>query len=134
MPSRKQRRRRAKDRRHEYEYVYVDSEGKEVEVDPAERANGRAAKPTQKGGAGAQPRRRPARVVQPPSWRRVGRRAVIYAPLILIVVFLLGRKLSTGQKVLQAVVLAVVLVPVIYLTDSLTYRAYQRRMNSDKKS
>src|SRR5688572_18838466 len=74
MPTRKQRRRRAKERRHEYEYVYVevDEEGREVEVEvegdeleERTRSNGRAPRPVTRSG----------RVVEPPSWRRVAKRA-----------------------------------------------------------
>ena len=82
VPTRKQRRRRAKDRRHEYEYVYVDDEGNELEVDAdevkAEQAasrNGRA-KPNARAAA---PQGRPA--IQPPSWRRVGKRGTDLRPV-----------------------------------------------------
>ena len=128
MPSRKQRRRQAKERRHEYEYVYVDDEGREVEVDPAEmeeRRNGKAKRPERAPSAG--------RTVQPPSWNRVGRRALIFAPLMFLTVYLLGRNsLSTGQMLLQTLVLLAIFLPFSYFMDSLTYRAYQRRLNRNK--
>ena len=125
MPSRKQRRRQAKERRHEYEYVYVDDEGREVEVDEAEleeRRNGKAKR--------AEPAARGGRIVQPPSWQRVGKRALIFAPLMFATVYLLGRDdLSTQQMVIQTLVLLGVFLPFSYFMDSLTYRAYQRRLN-----
>jgi hypothetical protein len=128
MPSRKQRRRQAKERRHEYEYVYVDEEGREVEVDAAEleeRRNGKAARPEREVSGG--------RKVQPPSWNRVGRRALIFAPLMFLTVYLLGRNdLSMGQILIQTVVLLAIFLPFSYFMDTLTYRAYQRRLNRGK--
>jgi hypothetical protein len=128
MPSRKQRRRQAKERRHEYEYVYVDEEGRELEVDPAEieeRRNGKAKQPERAAPGG--------RTVQPPSWNRVGRRALIFAPLMFLTVYLLGRNdLSTTQMIIQTLVLLAIFLPFSYFMDSITYRAYQRRVNRSK--
>jgi hypothetical protein len=128
MPSRKQRRRQAKERRHDYEYVYVDDEGHEVEIDPAEieeRRNGKAKRPERAARGG--------RTVQPPSWNRVGRRALIFAPLMFATVYLLGRNsLSTAQILIQTLVLLAIFLPFSYFMDSLTYRAYQRRLNRGK--
>ena len=130
MPSRKQRRRQAKERRHEYEYVYVDDEGREVEIDEAEleeRRNGKAkrAEPAAtKGG----------RTVQAPSWNRVGKRALIFAPLMFLTVYLLGRNdLSTGEILIQTLVLLAIFLPFSYFMDTITYRAYQRRLNRDRR-
>jgi|SRR5215203_2259453 len=128
MPSRKQRRRQAKERRHDYEYVYVDDEGREVEVDSAEmheRRNGKAIRP-ERAASGR-------RIVQPPSWNRVGRRGLIFAPLMFATVYLLGRNsLSPTQMVVQTLVLLAIFLPFSYLMDSITYRAYQRRLNRTK--
>jgi hypothetical protein len=127
MPSRKQRRRQAKERRHEYEYVYVDDDGREVEVDETEleqRRNGKAKRQESSPQTG--------RTVQPPSWTRVGRRALLFAPLMFLTVYLLGGELSMGQKLLQTLVLLAIFLPFSYLMDSLTYRAFQRRLNRNK--
>lgn len=128
MPSRKQRRRQAKERRHEYEYVYVDEEGTEVELDTdelEERRNGKAKRPERAATAG--------RTVQPPSWNRVGRRALIFAPLMFATVYLLGRNdLSIGQMLIQTLVLLGIFLPFSYFMDTITYRAYQRRLNRGK--
>jgi hypothetical protein len=132
MPSRKQRRRRQKERRHEYEYVYVDDEGREVEVDEAEldeRRNGKAKRtePARTGRAG--------RTIQPPSWNRVGKRALIFAPLMYVTVLLLaGDELSTGGVIVQTLVLLAIFLPFSYFMDTLTYRAYQRRLNRQRKN
>jgi len=132
MPSRKQRRRQAKERRHEYEYVYVDDEGKEVQVDQEEleeRRNGKAksSQPARAGGRGG-------RTVQPPSWTRVGKRALIFAPLMFFTVYLLGGDdLSLPAVVAQTLLLLAIFLPFSYFMDSLTYRTYQRRLNRDKR-
>jgi hypothetical protein len=130
MPSRKQRRRQAKERRHEYEYVYVDDEGREIEIDEAELEERRNGKPKRPEAAPA----RGGRTVQPPSWQRVGKRAGIFAPLMLLTVYLLGRDdLSTGQILIQTLVLLAIFLPFSYFMDSITYRAYQRRLNRDRR-
>jgi hypothetical protein len=128
MPSRKQRRRQAKERRHDYEYVYLDDEGREVEVDGAEmeeRRNGKVTRPERTASGG--------RTVQPPSWNRIGRRGLIFAPLMFVTVYLLGRNsLSTTQIVVQTLVLLAIFLPFSYLMDSITHRAYQRRLKRTK--
>jgi hypothetical protein len=134
VPSRKQRRRRQKSRRHEYEYVYVDEEGREVDVvDPGELRKERDEKPAA-GASGARTGRtgrtgggRPARKVEPPSWRRVGRRALIFAPLMFITVSLLGRGLTIGQRVVETLFLLVFFLPFSYVMDTVVYRSYLRR-------
>ena len=134
MPSRKQRRRRQKDRRHEWEYVYVDDEGKEVEVDeedaapakPAKQAAKTAAKPAARSGRSAG---RPARKVDPPSWRRVYRRGAIFAPVMLVVVYLLKPKNATAVSIaFQVIVLLIFFLPFSYMMDSMMYRAYRKRI------
>jgi hypothetical protein len=138
MPTRKQRRRREKDRRHEWEDVYVDAEGHEVdpteleEPEPTPR-NGRApaaakatapakSSPAKKGGP-----QRGGRVVQPPSWSRVLKRGLIFAPIMFIVIGLLSRKVSIEARLVQTVILLVFFVPFSYLMDSMMYRSYLRR-------
>jgi hypothetical protein len=132
MPSRKQRRRQAKERRHEYEYVYVDAEGQEIELDEdelEERRNGKAKRPEPTRG-----RRTGGRTVQPPSWNRVGKRGLIFAPLMFVTVMLLaGDELSLVGVILQTLVLLAIFLPFSYFMDSLTYRAYQRRLNRDRR-
>jgi hypothetical protein len=130
MPTRKQRRRRQKEHRHEYEIVYVDEEGREVEVEPEQtgprddRRNGKRGdkRPAQKGRGG-----RPIKEVQPPSWRRVTKRALLFGPLI----FLAFSLINSGQPILSRLAVAVVytafFVPFMYLMDRAMYRAYLRR-------
>ncbi len=136
MPTRKQKRRRQKDRRHEWEYVYVDDEGQEVEVDEAEVARPKASKQPVKATAakpGARSRRptgnKAGRTIDPPSWRRVIRRGAIFAPVMLIVVYLLRPKDATAASVLlQVLVLLLVFVPFSYYVDALMYRNYRKRI------
>jgi hypothetical protein len=130
MPTRKQRRRRQKELRHEYEYVYVDEEGRELEVDPDEaddrspRRNGKrdTKRPAQKSRQG-----RPVRPVAPPSWRRVGKRALLFGPLI----FVAFSAINSGQPILGRLAVSALytafFVPLMYLMDRAMYRSYLRR-------
>ena len=132
MPTRKQRRRRVKERRHEYEYVYVDDEGNEVEVDENEaraaqsRTNGRA-RPTRTA-ASAGPR------IQPPSWRRVGTRGAVFAPLMFLTVMFLDRELPLYAVMFQTILLMAIFLPFSYFLDSWMYRRYQRRIGAPPDS
>ena len=129
MPSRKQRRRRQKERRHEYEFVYVDSEGEQVEAEPSEdepkprrdaRRNGK--KNGQKRGSD-----RPVKKVDPPSWRRTARRAVIFGPLIFVAFSFLNRSQPLETRVLLTLLYTAFFVPFMYLMDRTMYRTYLRR-------
>ena len=133
MPTKKQRRRQQKSRRHDYEYVYVDGEGNEVEVDPgdlpAEKQNAkvdaRAAKSTNK----RAPARAGQRVIEPPSWRRALKRAVIWAPLLVVAMMLINRNVSPMQWVTSALFLVAFFIPISYFTDSIAYRMYRKRID-----
>jgi hypothetical protein len=128
MPTRKQRRRRQKDRRHEYEYVYVDEEGEEVDVDdderPARRQNG---KPDSK-----QPQKRRAasgavREVKPPSWSKVGKRALIFFPLIFLAFSFINGGQAIGTRLAVTVVYTTFFIPFMYVMDRTMYRSYLKR-------
>jgi hypothetical protein len=133
MPSRKQRRRRAKERRHEYEFVYVDSEGREVDVDPdeieapqpktrdntqsaAKRTNGRATAATARSATG--------RKVDPPSWRRALKRALIFAPFMFVTLYFIDRGASVGVRVLVTVQMLIFFIPFTYVIDRMMYRRF----------
>jgi hypothetical protein len=134
VPTKKQRRRQEKTRRHEWEYVYVDDEGQEVEVDPAELRVAKQEQEKERPRAGqAAPRRtdargRPIRQIQPPSWRRVFRRALIFAPIFIVALVFLNRGGSILGAVVQAVPLLIFFIPFSYFTDWLAYRTYQKRV------
>jgi hypothetical protein len=132
VPTKKQRRRQQKNRRHEWEYVYVDEEGQEVEVDPAdlrrekeqkERTGTRSAAPARTNARG-----RTGRQIEPPSWRRVWKRALFIGPLFIIVMLLLNRDQPPAARIAPAVFLLLFFIPFSYFTDSLAYRMYRKRL------
>jgi hypothetical protein len=129
MASRKQRRRRQKERRHEYEFVYVDEQGHEVDVDPSELERSSSDRARRNGTKGVRKGKdnRPVRKVDPPSWRRVGRRALIFAPLILIAFSLLNRSQPIGTRILLTLAYTAFFIPFMYLMDRAMYRTYLRR-------
>jgi hypothetical protein len=123
MPSRKQRRRREKLQRHEYEYVIETEDGEEVPIDkPVEPGKHDAKRPAR---ATAQ---RGGREVPKPSLARVGRRTAIFAPLILIIVWVFSPSdVGTAARVFNALILIAFFIPFSYLVDSLMYRMFTRR-------
>jgi hypothetical protein len=128
VPSRKQRRRRQKERRHEYEYVYVDEQGEEVEVDPAEIEE----PPVPRATAKPKPKQQSApfrggRQVPPPSWRRVGKRGLIFAPFMFVTLLLLDRGQSYDLLAINTAVLLAFFLPFSYVLDTLMYRVYVKR-------
>ena len=138
MPTRKQRRRREKGRRHEYEYYYVDDEGREIEGDAPEEEPARPARKEASRGARASKSSRTGgragRVVQPPSWRRVGKRGLIFAPLMFIMVSILSPDFTSAQRIYQTLFLLVVFLPFSYVMDSMTYRMWRRRISAAEGS
>lgn len=129
MATKKQQRRRQKLKRHEYEEVYVDETGRELEPEEAEELVGTAL--TKKTASAAKPQRqatsRAGRVIEPPSWRRTGRRGLLFAPLMLVTVILLGKDLSLAQQIAQTVALMAFFLPFSYFMDTMMWRSYQRR-------
>ena len=139
MPSRKQRRRQAKERRHEYEVVYLDEEGNEVEPDEDDERDLRPAKPKPAQAAatpgkkpGTQRARqsgaRPALNVNPPSWQKVFRRAAVFAPVMLLVLYFLDKNQGTSTMLVQFVVLLLLFVPFSYYLDDMMYRRHRKRI------
>jgi hypothetical protein len=125
MPSRKVRRRREKLKRHEYEYVVETDEGEEVLV---ERPSAEPKKDGAKARAVASPRDRSGREIPKPTLARVLRRTAIFAPLILVVVFLTsGKDATTAAKIYTAVMLLAFFIPFSYLVDVVMYRTLTRR-------
>jgi len=135
MPTRKQRRRHQKARRHEYEYVYLDDEGNEVPVEQselrAERNGQRDSKPRKSGSGGRVAAGRgggSGRKVEPPSWRRSARRALLFGPILVVAMMLLNRGQPLAQQIFPAVFLIAFFIPFSYFTDSLAYRMLQKRL------
>ena len=123
MPSRKQRKRRAKDRRHEWEYVYVDETGEEVEAPEDEPTSQNGKRLPQR----AKPKGSGQRDVQPPSWRKLGKRALLFAPLIFLTVTLLSGDLTMTQRLVNTAFLLAFFLPFSYAMDALMYRLYKKR-------
>ncbi len=148
MPTRKQRRRQQKERRHEYEIVYVDDEGNEVgtEAEPEAKSGGGKGKPESSGvrptgkqqpaprgkqsGAKQPAGARGPRKIDPPSWGRVGRRAAIFAPIMVIVVYYLNRNAANPvrETLISSIVLVLFFLPFSYFMDSVMYRQYRKRI------
>jgi hypothetical protein len=132
MPTRKQRRRRQKGRRHEYEYVYVDDEGNELDVSEdevrAEQAASRNGRTRARPAAATNPR------IQPPSWRRVGKRGLIFAPLMFVTVMVLDNQLELWQVAVQTLWLLAIFLPFSYFLDSFMYRRYVKRTGGGQAS
>jgi hypothetical protein len=123
MPRKKVRRRRQKLQRHEYEYVIETDEGEEVVVDRPAPESKDGKKPNAEA-----PRDRRGREIPKPTIARVLRRTAIFAPIILVVVFLTSAKDSTiADKVVTAAMLLAFFIPFSYLVDVLMYRTLTRR-------
>ena len=134
MPTKKQIRRQQKLKRHEYEEVYVDEEGNELAPEVAEELVSatptRNAKP-----ARAEPVRRGGRSIEPPSWRRTGKRTLLFFPLMLLTVFLVADdEATTLLKVGQALTLMAFFLPFSYFMDTMVWRAAQRRLERTEES
>jgi len=128
MATKKQRKRRAKERRHEWEYVLLDEEGREIPIEEDEAAGGERRREEKRDGRQTRVRAPGGRTIEPPSWGRVLRRAGIFGPLILIVVYLLRPKgAGVADVVLQAVILLAFFIPFSYLMDTLMYRMARKR-------
>ncbi len=142
MATQKQRRRRAKEKRHDYELVYVDEEGVErpVEREEAPRkpvgggtkgAKGAKGAKNQSGGKSKSSSGggRRGRTVQPPSWRKVGKRGLIFAPIFFATVLLLGGgKISYASAIVQSLLLLAVFIPFSYFMDHVLWRQQQKRL------
>ena len=127
MASKKQQRRRQKLQRHEYEEVYVDDEGNVLAPEEAEQLV--AASPSRKAERVSKERAttRAGRVLEPPSWRKTFKRGLLFFPLMLITVMLLGRELTLAQQIFQTIVLMGFFLPFSYFMDTMMWRSYQRR-------
>jgi hypothetical protein len=135
MPTKKQRRRQQKARRHEYEYVYVDDEGNEVAVDPAELRTDKngtksdtASRRNDRKDASRKTKPSTRRAVDPPSWRRSFRRALVLGPILVIALMLLNGGVPLSQQIAPAIIMIGFFIPFSYFTDSLAYRMYRKRV------
>ena len=128
MATKKQQRRRQKLKRHEYEEVYVDDEGNVLPPEEAEELG--VAEPARKAERTSKdrPATRAGRTLEPPSWRKTAKRGLLFFPLMLITVMLLGQELTLAQQIFQTIVLMGFFLPFSYFMDSMMWRSYQRRI------
>ena len=135
MATKKQQRRRQKLKRHEYEEVYVDDEGNVLPPEEAEELVVKSPARKTERKPSDRPTTRGGRTLEPPSWRRTFRRGLLFAPLMLITVMLLGRELTLVQQVFQTLVLMCFFLPFSYFMDTMMWRSYERRTarTGDKK-
>ncbi len=121
MANRKQRRRRAKEHRHEY--VWEDAEGNELDSDevPTGRSNGGGRAATSRAAAAG-------RRAQPPSWPRTFKRALVFAPIMLVTVMLLSSNLTLVEQATQTAFIVAIFVPFSYFLDGVFWRSYQKRV------
>ena len=132
MATKKQIRRQQKLKRHEYEEVYLDDQGRELAPEEAEELIGATQSPKAAKAAKAQPAARGGRTIEPPSLRRTLRRGLLFFPLMLVVVIMLGDELTLAQEIVQTVVLMAFFLPFSYFMDSMVYRSSQRRLSRDE--
>jgi hypothetical protein len=133
VPTRKQKRRREKLQRHEYEYVVETETGEEIPVESPREAE-RAKEGDGRKSAAKGPVDRRGRPLQPPSWRRVMRRAMIFAPLIAVFIYL---TMPADRRSLAAIAFNVVLllaffIPFSYVVDVFMHRMLQRRYERER--
>ena len=131
MATQKQRRKRAKEKRHAYDLVEIDAEGNETVLSAADlKADAPAKTSAKKSQATSEGKHRAGRgAVQPPSWRRVMKRAAIFAPIFFATVWLLaGDSLEWQGAVLQTIFLVAVFVPFSYFMDRLVWRSHEKRV------
>ena len=128
MATKKQRRRREKLQRHEYEYVVENEEGEEIVVESARDA---VAKPAAQVKGPPRVVDKRGRVISPPSWARTFKRSAIFAPILLVLIWVTGGQLSTAAKILNAAILVAIFVPFSYFVDVMIYRTVQRRQAKD---
>ncbi len=126
MPSKKQIRRQQKLKRHQYEEVYVDDAGREL--DPEEVRELIGSSPKAANAAKRKPSGRQPRTIEPPSMRRTLKRGLLFFPLMLITVILLGKNLTLAKQITQTIVLMAFFLPFSYFMDTMMFRAYQRRL------
>jgi hypothetical protein len=140
MPSKKQRRRRAKERRHDWEEVYVDAEGNEIpldeldedDIDVAAAASGNGSRRPAAAAAPGKALKVGARTIQPPSWTRAFKRALIFAPIMFLVIFWLDSETPYQGKITVGLTYSLLLVPVIYFTDRMVYRSALKRLERER--
>lgn len=135
MPTRKQKRRREKLQRHEYEYVIETETGEEIPVEnPRDAERAKAGPEDEKRRATKGPVDRRGRPLQAPSWRRVLRRAAIFAPLIGVFIYLTvpADRRSLATILFNVVLLLAFFIPFSYVVDIFMYRMMSKRYERER--
>lgn len=131
MATRKQRRREEKLRRHEWEYETTTEEGEVVRAASVKEL-------TSGGGSGtrlAKGKKEPddvvrdarGKIVPKPSWQRTLKRAAIFGPILVVLIFVTARNASTTAKVVNALILLAIFIPFSHLVDRVVYRSVLKR-------
>jgi hypothetical protein len=96
------------------------------ELEPSERQSARSngAKAARRSPAKSD---RPARKIDPPSWKRVSKRALFFGPLIFLAFSVLNSKQPVATRLLLAILYTGFFIPFMYLMDRAMYRTYLRR-------
>ena len=102
----------------------MDESGDEVEAPEETAAVSRNGKRTPQE---RKPKSSGIREVQPPSWRRVVKRGLLFAPLMYITVMVFGNDLTVAQRLMNTAFLLAFFQPFSYLMDAVMYRLYRRR-------
>jgi hypothetical protein len=135
VPTRKQKRRREKLQRHEYEYVIETETGEEVPIEnPRDAERAKAGPEDRNKGATKGPVDRRGRPLQPPSWRRVLRRAAVFAPLIGVFIYLTmpADRRSLATILFNVVLLLAFFIPFSYVVDIFMYRMMSKRYERER--
>ena len=67
------------------------------------------------------------RKIDPPSWKRVTRRALFFGPLIFLAFSVLNNKQPVATRLLLAILYTGFFIPFMYLMDRAMYRTYLKR-------
>lgn len=126
VATKRQRRRREKLHRHEYELVEVDEKGRERPIKPETKRDG--ARPADGKVVDAR-----GRVIPKPSWSRTLKRGAIFGPILIVVIFALGRNLSTAGKIINIVFLLAVFLPTTYLMDRFLYNRFLKKQQGQRR-
>ena len=65
--------------------------------------------------------------LRPPSWTKVGKRALIFFPLIFLAFSFVNSNQAVGTRLLVTLVYTAFFLPFMYLMDRAMYRAYLKR-------
>ncbi|MEZ5099554.1 MAG: hypothetical protein R3C15_07080 [Thermoleophilia bacterium] len=145
MATRKQRRREEKLRRHEWEYETTTEEGEVVRAASLKELTGDGSATASRGsGTGTKVvkgRKEPddvvrdarGKIVPKPSWQRTLKRAAIFGPILVVLILVTGRQMSTTAKILNILVLLAIFIPFSHLVDRVVYRSVLKRQTRKRE-